>query len=210
MKTMRFKLVLSTIILFSLMMVATTVNAAPVKFNQVVQVVNAKPGKAGNSNFAKLQLTKNDPIIKNNDGDGDGDGDGDKDKKGKKEGDKKAGEESAEATHQDKRVITTTTIEIAEAEECNCEEAIVLEKGGFPKWALFGLGAVPIPFLIPKKTPLTVTTPTPDTPTPTPMTPTPEPTPEPMTLLLFGTGLTGLGFAARKKLKGKKQDNTEV
>jgi hypothetical protein len=208
MKTMKFKLVLSTIILFSLMMVAATVNAAPVKFNQVVQVINAKPGKAGNSNFAKLQIARNDSVIKNNDGDGDGDGD--KDKKGKKEGDKKAAEETAEATHQDKRVITTTTIEIAEAEECNCEEAIVLEKGGFPKWALFGLGAAPLPFIkfgnSPTPTPTTTITPTPTT----PMTPTPEPTPEPMTLLLFGTGLTGVGFAARRKLKGRKKGSSKV
>jgi len=45
------------------------------------------------------------------------------------------------------------------------------------------------------------------TPTPTPIPegtpPPPSPVPEPMTILLFGTGLASVGFAARKKLFGK-------
>ena len=51
------------------------------------------------------------------------------------------------------------------------------------------------------------TTPT-TTPTPT-VTPTPEePVPEPMTLLLFGTGLAGIGMAARRRF-GKKNGEEE-
>jgi hypothetical protein len=48
---------------------------------------------------------------------------------------------------------------------------------------------------VPSRTP----TPTPTiTPSRTP-TPPPEPVPEPMTLVLFGTGLAALGFAARRQ-----------
>ena len=64
MKKIKFKIIFSTIIiLLSMMMVAVSVNAAPVKFNQVVQVVNAKPGKANTGNFSKLRLLKTILLI---------------------------------------------------------------------------------------------------------------------------------------------------
>lgn len=188
------------------MAVSASVCAAPVQYNQVVQIVNAKPGKANIGGFSQLRLAD----------DGIGAIDGDDDKK--------------PATKQDDRVITETRVEIVEDDVCDCVEEQVIRRG-FPKWALLGLAAVPLLFLFrdtgtPRTrtpTPTPPTTPTPPgetpTPTPTPMTPTPtppmtptptppEPVPEPMTILLFGTGLAGIGVAARKRF-GKK-DKTEI
>ena len=181
-----------------MMAVSASVSAAPVRYNQVVQIVNAKPGKSNTGGFSQLRLS-NDGIVAV---------DGDDDKK--------------PVTNQDDRVITETRVEIVEDDVCDCVEEQVVRRG-FPKWALLGLAAVPLLFLFrdtgtPRTrtpTPTTTTTtetPTPTTPTPTtptPMTPTPtppEPVPEPMTILLFGTGLAGIGIAARKRF-GKKDKN---
>ena len=191
------------------MAAAASVSAAPVQFNQVVQVINAKPGKANTGGFSQLRLVSDDTVVITGGGD-----------------DKKP------AAPQDDRVITETKVEMLEDDACDCVEEQVVRRG-FPKWALLGLAAVPLVFLFRNKdktptptqtpptteppTPTTTPTPTPTTtptttptPTPTPpMTPTPtppEPVPEPMTILLFGTGLAGIGIAARKRF-GKKGKN---
>ncbi len=211
MKNFRIRFVLSVITTFSVLMAVTMANAAPVKFNQVVQIINAKPGKANAGNFSQLRLVSGDIT----DGDKNGDENSDKNK--------------TAAPQQDERVITETRSEIVEDDVCDCDQPQIAEKK-FPYYALLGLAAVPLLFLIPrgkdKNTPTPTQTPpgsmsptmTP-TPTPTPedMTPTPTPTmsptppetvPEPMTLLLFGTGLASIGLAARKKF-GKK-DSGEI
>jgi hypothetical protein len=189
---------IASFVIVSSIMTATVANAAPVRFNQVTQVVNVKPGKANNGNFSRLRLAGDDVIV--------GDTDGDDDKK-----------KTATPAPQDDRVITETSSEIVEDEVCDCVEDVVVSKGGFPKWTLLGLGAIPLLFLIKKgdddPTPTPTTTPT-MTPTTTPsMTPTvtptvEEPVPEPMTLLLFGTGLAGIGLAARRRL-GRKNGEDE-
>jgi hypothetical protein len=215
MERLQFRFILTAVILFSLM-TAATLNAAPVKFNQVVQVVNAKPGKADNGGFAQLRLGGEIIIFSDNDNDND--------KNKKKE---------ATRPQQDDRVITETSVEIVEEEVCDCED-IPVTGGRFPYWAL-GFAAIPFLFLIPPDrdrdrtptptpsetptpgmTPTPTPTPTPtETPTPTPtptMTPTPppEPIPEPMTILLFGTGLAGVGLAARRRFgKKRKQEESE-
>jgi hypothetical protein len=181
---------------------SAAVNAAPVKFNQVVQVIDPKPGKSAAGGFLDLRMESD--FGGNSD---------DEDKK--------------KAPKQDGRVITETKIEIVEDDVCDCVEETVITRG-FPKWTLFGLGAVPLIFLFrdkdreretptptttptttptstPTATPTPTVTPTPTTPTPTP----PEPVPEPMTILLFGTGLAGIGIAARKRF-GKKDKKENV
>ena len=90
MKNLRFRLILSAVCLLSIMMSATKSNAAPVQFNQVFQVINARPGKAATGGFAELRLAHDNSIIIN-------DGDDDKDKKA--------------APQQDGRVITETRAE---------------------------------------------------------------------------------------------------
>jgi hypothetical protein len=185
------------------------VDAAPIRFDQIVTIVNPEPGSANSTSFSLLR-TIDDPVFVI--------ADGDDDKKNKA------------PLPQDGRVITETKTEIVTDDVCDCEEEVVTKRG-FPKWALLGLAAIPIAFIliknkkdtptptqtIPIETPTPPTTPTPTpstTPTPPPPTPTPtppEPIPEPMTILLFGTGLASIGLAARRKFgkKGEKGEEKE-
>jgi hypothetical protein len=207
-KTMRnykFRFFLAVFSLMSILVLNFTTNAAPVKFNQVVQIVNVKPGNAKTGSFSQLRLANDLIVFNNNDDDDD-----------------------PKTTPQDDRVITEIKTDVVEDEVCDCVDADVRSRS-FPKWALLGLAAIPIVFLItrdkdktPTPTTTPTTTPTMQTPTPTPtptptitptptLTPTPtppEPVPEPMTILLFGTGLAGIGLAARRKFGSKKAENS--
>lgn len=85
---------------------------------------------------------------------------------------------------------------------CDCGE-IFIAGGGFPKWPLLFLAAVPIAF-VPDKNTESDPTPTP-TPTPPPApSPTPTPTPEPASLLIFGTGLVAVGAGLRRRYNRAK------
>jgi hypothetical protein len=211
MKNFQFRFILSVISLASILMAATSSFAAPVRINQVVEIVNAKPGKATTGSFSQLRLA--DDLLISSDDDGD---------------------DTTNATpkQDDDRVITETRSEIVLDDDCQCAD-IITTASSFPYWAL-GFAAVPLLFLIPPgkdKTPTPTGTTTPTvtmttTPTETPTTPTPtvtptktppttvtptppEPVPEPMTILLFGTGLAGIGVAARKKFGKKEKKETE-
>lgn len=154
MKNLRFRLILSVICLASIMMSAMVTNAAPVQFNQVLQFINAKPGKAGNGGFAQLRLASGNLFVNEDDDD-----------------------HKKTQPPQDDRVITETRAEIVEDDVCDCE-APLIAKRRFP-YAWLALGAIPLLFLIPrgkdKPTP-TPTIPTTETPTPS-TTPTPTTTP---------------------------------
>jgi cell division septation protein DedD len=209
MKNFQFRFILSVISLASILMAATSSFAAPVRINQVVEIVNAKPGKAATGSFSQLRLA--DDLLISGDDDGD---------------------DTTNSTpkQDDPRTITETRSEIVEDDDCECAD-VITAASSFPYWAL-GFAAIPLLFLIPPphrdKTPTPTGTTTPTvtmttTPTETPITPTPtktppttvtptppEPVPEPMTLLLFGTGLAGIGVAARKRFgKKEKKENEE-
>lgn len=201
MKNINLRIMMSAVCLLSIMVAFTRIEAGPVRFDQVVQIMNTRPGKAQTGNFARLN------VVSYYSGFVVGDDDDDKKKK--------------DAPVQDGRVITETRSDIVEDDVCDCVET---EPGHFPKWALLGLAAIPIAFILirHKKTPTPTPTTTPMTPTPTPtVTPTPTPTPpmtptptppqavpEPVTILLFGTGLASIGLAARRKLR-KKADGID-
>ena len=106
---------------------------------------------------------------------------------------------------QDPQQIGLEVIEEADVEGtiCDCGE-IFVAGGAFPKWPLLFLAAVPLVFIndcddcndTPQSTP---------TPTPPPPTPTPTPQiPEPASLLLFGTGLVAVGAGLRRRRRNKK------
>jgi hypothetical protein len=110
---------------------------------------------------------------------------------------------------QDPQKLGVEVIEEAEVEGtiCDCGE-IFVAAGGFPKWPLLFLAAVPLVFINDcddcDTPPQSEPTPTP-TPTPTPPPgPTPTPTPEPASLLLFGTGLVAVGAGLRRRRRNKK------
>jgi hypothetical protein len=74
---------------------------------------------------------------------------------------------------------------------CDCGE-ITVPGGGFPKWPLLFLAAIPFFFIHGCDK---CSTPTPP---PPPSTPTPE-IPEPASLLLFGSGLAAFGASLRRR-----------
>ena len=85
---------------------------------------------------------------------------------------------------------------------CDCGE-IPIVGGGFPKWPLLFLTAVPLAF-IPDCDDCDQSEPTP-TPTPTPPPQnTPTPTPEPASLLIFGTGLAAAAAGLRRRYQRAK------
>lgn len=204
MRNLQYRLILSAVTLGSILTASLPAVAAPVKLEQIRQIINARPGKAGTAAFSQLRLMSDDTITSDD----------------KKTGDDKG--KAAAPRPQDDRVITTTTSEIVQDEVCDCVSPDIVSQG-FPKFALLGLGAVPLLFLIPREDRTSTVTPTPPTtetptetatptvtPTLVPPTTPPEPVPEPMTILLFGTGLASIGMAARKKLGKKDKDKEEA
>lgn len=227
MKNLNLRAMLSAFCLISIFAGFTRVDAGPIGFDQVIQALDARPGKADSANFSNLIIAGSPGVMAIDDDDDD---------------------KKKKTPQQDGRVITQTRTEIVDEELCDCIEDPKPGRG-FPKWALLGLAAIPIAFIIIKKkkdtptptppgppmtptptptgTPTGSPTPTPPgmTPTPTPpgMTPTPEmtptppvtptptppePIPEPLTILLFGTGLASVGLAARRKF-GKRDEDEE-
>ncbi len=160
MKNINFRGLLSAICIASVLATFTHIDAGPVRFDQVVQVVNARPGSANATTFTTLCMADDFKFLVTDETDDD---------------------KKVKATlPQDGRVITETRTEIVTDDVCDCEEDVVIKRG-FPKWALLGLAAIPIAFILirrrrDRETPTPTATIPNMTPTPTPgMTPTPTP-----------------------------------
>jgi hypothetical protein len=103
------------------------------------------------------------------------------------------------------------TVELGEVQGTICDCGPIPHVGGFPKWPLLALGAVPFFFIHQcDNAPCDTIT---ETPTPTPTT-TPPPTtvPEPATIFLLGTGLLAVGARARRSyaVRPKNDEAGEV
>jgi hypothetical protein len=175
---------------------AKAVHAEPVRIHQVVQTLSSYQGPA-DLRIGTVTVTQ-DPSgnsktsgTKNDDSDGPFDGaviapDG-----------------SVLPLLQDPQKLGVEIVEEAEIEGTICDCGFFDIPGGFPKWPLLFLTAVPLVFINdcddcdenPQSTP---------TPTPPPPTPTPTPTPEPASLLLFGTGLLAAGAGLRRRYTRSK------
>ena len=87
---------------------------------------------------------------------------------------------------------------------CDCGE-ILIAGGGFPKWPLFFLGAIPFFFIHGGEDIITTTTFVPPVPTSTLPPPSVIPqVPEYTSLLLFGTGLLVIGAFGRQTFRRKR------
>jgi hypothetical protein len=191
----------TTLALVVFLLAAGSVQAGPVRINQVVQTLSSYQGPVD----LKLSTTTQDPVsppingtTARNDG------------PAKISGDTKLDQLlSGFPMVQDPGKLGVEIFEEAEVEGtiCDCGDLLVAA-GGFPKWPLLFLTAVPLVFINDcdscNETPSSTPTPTP----PSVPTPTPTPTPEPASLLLFGTGLMAVGAGLRRRRRNRTRNRT--
>ncbi len=187
--------VYTALALMAVLFAAKSVQAEPVRINQVVQTLSTNQGPAD------LRLG----TITTQDSSGNSKSSGTATDKGSDplEGAVIAPDGSVLPLLQDPYKLGVEVVEEAEVEGTICDCGDFFIPGGFPKWPFLFLTAVPFVFINqcddcdenPQSTP---------TPTPPPPTPTPTPTPEPASLLLFGTSLLAVGAGLRRRYSRAK------
>ena len=186
---------------FALMAVlfsARAVQAEPVRIHQVVQTVSSYQGPA---DLRLGNITTQDSSGNSRPSNGKTEQDND----GRFDGAIIAPDGSVLPLLQDPQKLGVEIVEEAEVEGTICDCGYFdIPGGGFPKWPLLFLAAVPLIFINEcddcDENPQSTPTPTP----PPPPTPTPTPTPEPASLLLFGTGLLAAGAGLRRRYRARR------
>lgn len=220
MKNSHIRTALSVASLVSLVLMSTVAKAGPVLMRDVIQVVNSNPQRISAGNYTQLRLAPQDPAAAAS--------------QDPQDPNKQSG---SRVQTQEEVIITEEPCDCAPIPVETTKRAAgfpwwVLGFAAVPLVFIPGdddKSPTPTPTGSPSMTPTTTPsiTPTPSTPTPTPsLTPTPtgspsvspptsptptptNPVPEPMTLLLFGTGLAGLGAMARNRWRKNSSDDEE-
>ncbi len=189
MKNINFRVLLSAICVASVLAGFTGVNAGPVRFNQVVTILDAKPGRADTA------------IVGSDDDD-------------KKKSEGQTRQDNRVITETRSEIVEDDACDCVEPTHRGFPKWVLLGLAAIPiAFILIRHKETPtptatVPNMSPTPTPPISPTPTPPmSPTPTP----PQPVPEPVTILLFGTGLASIGMAARRKFgkKGERKDEKD-
>lgn len=177
--------------LITFLFTASSVQADPVRINQVVQTLSTSKGPAE----LKLSTAIQDPVSGPKKGSTPAGGPRSDVPTGSQVSGNGANVEGLFPGVQDPQQLGVEIIEEAEVEGTICDcGAIFIPGGAFPKWPLLFLGAVPLFFINDSdEPPISVSTPTPPPPT------TQTPVPEPASLLLFATSLLAAGAGLRRR-----------
>lgn len=174
-------------VLVTSLFTASSVHADSVRINNVVQTLSPTQGPA---DLKPVTTGTQDPVSKTTSTS--------TTTNGTVEGAKPDVPAAGLQVVQDPPQIGVEVIEEADVEGtiCDCGE-LLIGGGGFPKWPLLFLAAVPLVFINDCETCDTPPEAN-STPTPTPNS-TPTPTPEPASLLLLGSGLLAAGAGLRRR-----------
>lgn len=175
------------VLLAVLLLANTPVQAGPVAFGEVMQII----GNYQNPPDLRIRSSSQDPATASQKG----------------APNTQPSDKSVIVSHADSVLSgvvvepgTTDPVNVVagdvEGTVCDCGEILVA--GGFPKWPLLFLAGIPLFFIDDREKEVELPNPNPtpeSTPTPTPQTPVPEPA----SLLLLGSGLAAFGAGLRRR-----------